>query len=116
MIKITNIGKFIVIFGSIAILLSACRLGIEVESINKERAEIIISALYEYEGEHNSFPNELSDLVPDYLEEIPTTTGGQTYFYLTNSTDGFFLAFDMNSHYGCGYTDKFKEWECSSGD
>ena len=116
MIKITSRRKLAALFGLIVIFLSCCRGGPEIEESNKARAETIISALYGYKSEHDSFPNQLSALVPDYLEEIPTTTGGKDYRYLTNSTDGFFLFFELNSHYGCGYTDKFREWECSSGD
>lgn len=91
MIKTMNIRRFITIFGLIAIFLSSCRGGSDIEATNKDRAEIIISALNEYKADQNSFPNELSALVPDYLEEISTTTGGQDFLYLTNSTDGFFL-------------------------
>jgi hypothetical protein len=115
MIKMTNMIMFTAVLGLAAALLANCR-GIEYETKNKDRAEIIIRSLYLHKEAHNSFPNELSDLVPDYLDKIPTTTGGQDYFYLANSTDGFLIFFSINSHYGCGYTDKLKEWECSSGD
>jgi hypothetical protein len=115
MIKNMKLLRFVMI-GVIVILLPSCRGGTEIEVSNKDRGEIIIDALYKYKADHDSFPNELSALVPDYLEEVLTTTGGQNFLYRTNPTDGFFLFFEMNSDYGCGYTDKLKQWECSSGD
>jgi hypothetical protein len=112
---IRNLVIFLTILGLFAAFITNCR-GLENEKKNKEQAEMIIKSLYEYREVHNSFPNELRDLVPEFLKQIPKTTGGQEYFYLINSTDRFLISFMMSSHYGCGYSDKLKEWECSSGD
>jgi len=110
------IFKLILISCAISILLVSCSNTADIEKTNKARAEIIIKALYEFKHDHNNFPFQLSALVPAYLDKIPTTLGDKVFFYSTDSVDGFNLGFDVTSHLGCGYTDKYKEWECSFGD
>ena len=85
-------------------------------SKNKQTGELIVNALYTYKQEHGAFPQTLGELVPVYLNKVSTTMGGQNYFYRINSVDGFLLGFEVESRFGCGYTDKLKQWECSFGD
>lgn len=86
----------------------------DVESINKERAEVIISALYDFKQINNTFPGSLNELTPDFLVEIPRPVLGGEFSY-TTKVDGFILGFRLRSNYGCGYTDRFGQWECSFG-
>jgi len=86
----------------------------DVETINKERAEVIISALYDYQQLNQTFPSSLTELTPDFLVEIPKPFLGGEFFY-TTKVDGFILSFRVRSNYGCGYTDRFGQWECSFG-
>ena len=88
----------------------------EVVPRNKERAQPIINAIYAYEQKSGRFPTTLEALRPAYLNEIPATIWGSAFFYFTNSVDGFGIMFSVDSHYGCGYTDQYKNWECSFGD
>jgi hypothetical protein len=110
--------KFATTFSLVIILMSSCSESDKREDINKnqERGELIINALYIYKQAQGTFPDTLNDLAPNYLNEIPKTVEGQDYFYVTNSVDGFFISFDVEDRFGCGYTDKLKEWECSYGD
>jgi hypothetical protein len=111
-----NIFKLALISCLISILLFSCSSAADIERANKDRAEVIINALYEYKQAHYAFPYKLSTLVPDDLGKIPTQVGGKEFFYSTDSVDGFNLGFEVKPHFGCGYTDKYKKWECSYGD
>jgi hypothetical protein len=83
---------------------------------NKQTGELIVNALNTYQQEHGTFPQVLDELVPAYINKVPTTMGGHNFFYRSDSVDGFILSFMVESRLGCGYTDKFKTWECSYGD
>jgi hypothetical protein len=113
---VTKIIKTITILSLIVISLSACSRDADIKAVNKANGKIIIDAVYEYKKDHGSFPTDLAVMVPDYLPKIPTTLGSEDFFYKTNSIEGFLLGFNVRLHYGCGYTDRFKEWECGSGD
>ena len=108
--------RILMILSLAVICLSSCSSDGQIEATNQANANKVIGALYKYKQSHNSFPNDLKVLVPNYISEIPVTTGGQEFIYKTNASDGFFLYFDVREHFGCGYTDRFKQWECSSGD
>jgi hypothetical protein len=84
--------------------------------INQERAMIIVKAVYEYQNDQGAFPVQLKDLAPDYLDQVPRTFTGQPFFYNTDSVSGFFIMFELGQHYGCGYSDQSKVWECGGGD
>ena len=114
--KIKFVFWVLTIFSLLPVILLSCSKAIDAETVNKSRAEKIISALYEYEQAHASFPYQLSDLVPEYLDAIPTAVGGQDFFYSIDSVNGFNLSFIVKSHYGCGYSDQSQQWECGYGD
>jgi hypothetical protein len=80
----------------------------------------IISAIEQYHEITGNYPNELSDLVPQYLEEIPFTLTGQEYQYVLYKPDfgngPYVLYFyGVTGHWACGYSPKYDEWECGSG-
>jgi hypothetical protein len=52
-----------------------------------ERGNIIIEALAEYNKDHGDYPEELNELVPDYLSEIPSTGWARSLDY-SYSRDG----------------------------
>jgi hypothetical protein len=54
--------------------LSACKSDAQLVTENQNRAEPIIEAIYRYKASEGSFPGELDDLVPEFLESIPTGT------------------------------------------
>jgi len=100
----------------VSVMLLSCSKALDAEAVNKRRAENIISALYEYEQEYTSFPNQLIDLVPVYIDAIPTTVEGEDFFYSIDSVNGFNLSFMVKSNFGCGYSDQSQQWECGYGD
>ena len=104
----------IVIIFSVSLV--SCGKCIDSKTENKNRANVIIGALDEYQQDYLEFPNDLGKLVPDYLKTVPKTCMGKDFRYLTDSVDGFSLSFPVKSKLSCGYTDKYKQWECSFGD
>lgn len=75
----------------------------------------IINALDRYYQDNQQYPEQLSDLKPKYLEEIPLTITGQPFSYsLLKSPDALYpyvLGFDLattNLAFGCAYPG----WEC----
>jgi len=62
----------------------------------EERAEIIISALDTYLRKENSYPNELQELVPEYLDSIPKPKIGPGKYYYSEKKDNALknIAFD----------------------
>ena len=109
---------YIVIFSLIIIMVTSCsnRDGRENINKNKKTGDLVVNALYIYKETYGVFPKTLKDLLPNYLQEIPKTQGGQDFFYITDSFDGFIISFKVESRLGCGYTDKLKDWDCSYGD
>ncbi len=99
-----------------SVSLVSCIKSINIEAENRNRAEIIISALYEFQQVHSRFPNSLIELSPEFLESIPVTVCGDDFLYRENSVYGFYIFFEVRLHYGCGFTDQLQEWECSYGD
>jgi hypothetical protein len=120
MIKIHGKAKFVLFISAVLVVLfllaEIINSTYEFVPRNKARAQLIIQAIYAYEQQKGHFPAALDDLRPDFLEEIPSTIGGTSFFYFTDSVDGFGIGFPVDSHYGCGYIDQYKAWECSFGD
>lgn len=82
----------------------------------------IIEAIDRYYLENGVYPNTLSDLVPDYLNEIPKTITGHGFAFVLHSPDYFTLKFPYTRRsndvvsYACGYSDgpdHIGEWECT---
>lgn len=76
-------------------------------------SEPVIAALEKFKSDHGSYPDELAGLVPDYLSEIPTTTGELDFSYTRNGE-----SYAFSFHYRgpglntCTYTPEEK-WRCS---
>lgn len=73
----------------------------------------IIASLEQYKAEKGAYPDLLTELVPDYLPEIPTEVNDQPINY-TKSDESYSLSFyyigpGMNT---CTYTPEDK-WKCS---
>jgi len=81
-----------------------------------EEAKTVVSAINEFEVVNQRFPDQLMDLVPNYIKSIPKDWAGHELFYSTDKVNGFNLSFQVRPNYGCGYTNKTKQWECGFGD
>lgn len=76
-------------------------------------SELVISALEQYRADKGSYPEELAELIPEYLAVNPLTTEVQDFSYLKNgesySLSFHYLGPGMNT---CKYTPEEK-WKCS---
>ncbi len=88
-----------------------------VDRIRNDQAQAseILTALESYQRDHGRFPNELGDLAPTYLEEVPKTAGRQDFTYTPDVTDGYHLCFDYPSRSTCCYIQRLAAWDCSPG-
>jgi hypothetical protein len=98
------------------ILLASCQSIDDTVSNNQKRADPVIIALEAYNRAYRVFPNDVYELVPKFINEIPKTTTGDDFFYSTNSVDGYVISFIARPGFGCGYTYQSQEWECGYGD
>jgi LPXTG-motif cell wall-anchored protein len=73
-------------------------------------ADKIIRALTRFKQSHNYYPEQLTELVPQYLEAIPTDPQGRSYRY-SSKNDDFLLQFTMPLS---GLFGEEALWECSS--
>ena len=85
---------------------------------NEERAVKIIRAIERYKQDHDHPPENLADLVPVYLPEIPQTITGQDYAYTISSIDGYLLCFDLVRYQdrSCCFLERYSIWDCSPGE
>ena len=76
-------------------------------------SEPVIAALEQYRADKGSYPQKLTELIPEYLPVNPLTTEVQDYSYSKNgesySLSFHYLGPGMNT---CDYTPKEK-WKCS---
>lgn len=82
---------------------------------DQTQASDILLALENYQRDHGRFPNELDDLAPTYLEEVPKTTGRQDFAYTLDVADGYHLCFAYPSRSTCCYIQRLAAWDCSPG-
>jgi hypothetical protein len=63
---------------------------------SKEKGHAIIDALNDYKSQHGSYPEELSTLVPEFVESIEGPTAGtkKWIYHLFNNGDVFQLSFE----------------------
>jgi hypothetical protein len=55
--------------------------------IARSRAEVLIAACEKYKGKNNEYPENLSDLVPDFINEVPVAKYAlmsNRFFYITS--------------------------------
>ena len=91
---------------------------VEFIRINEERGSKIVQALNEYEQDHGTVPEQLEELVPTYLPEVPRTSNEEDFIYKmvkVSKSIRFSLYFRVEGTLSCGYNDPFKMWECSPG-
>jgi len=96
----------------ISIIVSSC-LSRDAHEINRSRGELIIEA--NYKETQNHFPEDLDELVPHYLDSIPSTLKGSNFFYSQSPVHGFRLSYLISSKVGCGFSDRSRSWECGRG-
>lgn len=75
----------------------------------------IIRALEEYQRSNMSYPDTLSDLTPGFMDELPLTLQGDSFWYDIRRGHGYYLGFTNRDGYGCGYIAEYQRWECSPG-
>ena len=69
----------------------------------KEKAQVIIEALNNYKSKNNEYPEDLSQLTPEYLETIPNSMMGwfdEPFEYYKRKDESFDITFPG---YGGGY-------------
>jgi hypothetical protein len=63
---------------------------------------MLIATCEEYKKKNDDYPENLSDLVPDFIDEIPvakSTLGSNRFFYIT-SKDSHFLSYTAMPPFG----------------
>jgi hypothetical protein len=79
---------------------------------------IIVGAIDRFYEDHGVYPDDLSELVPIYLEELPSTISGASFYYYQNDTVTYAVTFFLESKGGenttayCGYYFSQDLWEC----
>lgn len=113
-------SRNMIVLGSFLILvLSACGDTTGDIPANQERANELVQAISNYAQEYGRFPDRLDVLVPEFIAEIPYTVGGREFhYYRLYEPDEYLLYFEVTdkSSYGCGYSSRLEDWECSFGD
>lgn len=85
--------------------------------LDMEIGNELVQAIDAYYLDKNVYPNNLLDLVPKYISEIPHTTEEQEYKY-TLFSEGhpgwpYQLVFmSSNGKAGCSYQARNQRWEC----
>lgn len=78
--------------------------------LSKEKATVIINALHNYEQAHNEYPEDLSDLIPEFLESIPSSSMGwfdepfEYYKRKDGSFDIYFPSYGGDSYMSSAYS------------
>ena len=81
---------------------------------------VVVEAIERYYDNEGSYPETLSDLVPRYMNAIPTTGTNQEFKYLLLDTENILgipynLSFNLisNVNTACVYRQKHQTWDCS---
>lgn len=82
------------------------------------RASFLLVALLRYREKNNVYPNDLNELVPEYLSTIPRPSWRHEYYYLVNeSRSEFSINFDQRGEAigdgFCGYSSSSMKWDCT---
>jgi len=86
---------------------------------NKKVSAKIISALENYRYDKNNYPNQLLELVPSYIIDLPQTMNKEDFIYEIDGKS-YALVFEiknsLNSHGKyCTYIERLKFWDCDYG-
>ncbi len=98
---------------------SGCQNDVNDNRDNQVVAQPIIIALNEYQQQNNDeYPQDLNDLVPDYLTALPKTIRGEEFQYYPDENEGYYLCFGIGTKgkYGCCYNQRLASWDCTNGD
>lgn len=83
---------------------------------------IIVDAINQFYEDNDAYPNDLSELIPTYLEELPATISGKSFYYYQNETVTYAVTFFLESKGGenttayCGYYFSQDLWECGGSE
>jgi hypothetical protein len=114
-----RILHFFIIVLCIMLFLSSCVFGRmnsrSEESINKVQGNELISAIKTYEMNYGFPPTELKNLIPDYVDSIPSTYSGKPFEYHPDDNFAYSewsLTFQNRDRSGCSYISHFDFWDC----
>jgi uncharacterized membrane protein YqjE len=105
--RLTACGIYL--FMSILILAS---IGIN-NKIARSRAEVLIVACEKYKDTNKKYPERLSDLVPDFIREIPVakyTLGSNRFYYIASEESHLLLYTAMPPFGKPTYNFEKREW------
>lgn len=74
----------------------------------------IVAAIERYHDERHAFPEKLDELVPVYLERIPTpwTSAWEFRYHYFKKEERYLLMYNPFGMWKCGYFRPKKEWNC----
>ena len=86
-----------------------------------ERGDQVVEAIEAYFQARGFYPPSLSDLVPDYLPEVPVTISSQPFFYrvfertTVMAPEIYWVAFKVISRENvtCTYYRRLQVWDCN---
>lgn len=106
----TGIGQF---FMCIAGLLLYVGVTVPTPTQGYRRADPIIVALEQHRQGWGKHPTKLENLVPDFLDQIPTAGLWYEYRYrVCKEGVGYLLYFSARGEETCGFFSKDAEWQC----
>jgi len=76
----------------------------------------IVIAIEKYYQETGHYPNDLKELIPIYLNQIPLTITGEQFRYKLINSKLYYLWFLLSRagrKFSCSYAPDLKTWECS---
>ena len=88
---------------------------------DQEQGDLIAAAIHQYDQDKGAKPQDLEDLVPEYLSNIPTPKSGGSFVYSPSPTEGYSLCFPVRSpqirgQTRCCYHQRLQVWDCTAGD
>ena len=90
---------------------------IESDFKNQDAAEPILIALEEHNSNHGRYPDNLNDLIPIFLSEVPKTINGKEFEYSLDKVDRYMFCFNRYEPNlsGCCYYRYLETWDCTPG-
>jgi len=112
----SSMTKELVISFIIMMFLVSCDVNEQIK-INQDRGNEIIKSLNDFYFDNESFPKQLDELVPKYINELPEPIIGKDFLYLKDDIDEYYLCFKptFEEKYSCCYIQRLGIWDCSRG-